>query len=55
MREQERLTRECLIPDIEVKNGKEMRSAEQLKELDQGKSMKSLHSSLSGTLLNILF
>jgi hypothetical protein len=48
MREQERLTRECMIPYIELKSMKEMRSAEQLKELDQGKSVRSMHSSQSG-------
>lgn len=49
MRERERITRECLIPYIELRNLKELKSAEEMKSQDgAGRSMRSLQSSVSG-------
>jgi len=53
MREKERLTRECQIPYLELKNMNQMRSSEQLRELDQGKSVRSMNSNQTGIKLII--
>ncbi|KAL3098894.1 hypothetical protein niasHT_024649 [Heterodera trifolii] len=45
--ERDRLTRECLISFAELRNMKELRSAEELNS-ETGKSMRSMHSSASG-------
>ncbi|KAF7634237.1 Guanylate cyclase [Meloidogyne graminicola] len=49
LKEKERLTKECLIPYGELKNIKELKSNEDLKNMDGNKSLKSLQSSQSGS------